>query len=345
MSLRSRRSICDRQSVYVDGRAGQTHAFTLLKPTLAYRLNMSLCFLRSAIALSLLPWAAVQPALAWGVEGHRIINRLAGTHLPPDVPAFLRSERALEALSYYAPLPDHWRGVGEPALTKASAPEHYIQMESLGLIGSLPKNRYDYVRAMAVAQAANPKLVLTAEKIGMQPYQAVELWERLKVGMRDYRELLAAKQDTKPVEAEVIFLAGWLGHYVGDASMPLHTSDKPNGWIGPNPGEYTTEHHIHGLFESEFVRMNITLGDVEPQIGKAPVLLGDMFDQYLAYLNRSHALVERTYQLEKAGAFTEAGTVDGKVFATGQLGAAATELRDMIYTAWLRSGEPVPRRQ
>ena len=82
MSLRSRRSICDRQSVYVDGRAGQTHAFTLLKPTLAYRLNMSLCFLRSAIALSLLPWAAVQPALAWGVEGHRIINFFLCPTLP-----------------------------------------------------------------------------------------------------------------------------------------------------------------------------------------------------------------------------------------------------------------------
>jgi len=301
--------------------------------------------LRTAIVLSLLSHTTVQPTLAWGVEGHRIINRLAGSHLPPDVPVFLRSERALEALSYYAPLPDHWRGAGEPALTKASAPEHYIQMESLDVIGSLPRNRYDYVRAIAVAQAAHPELVLTAERIGMQPYQAIELWERLKVGMRDYRELLAAKQDTKPVEAEVIFLAGWLGHYVGDASMPLHTSNKPNGWIGANPGEYTTEHRIHGLFESELVRSNITLSDVEPQIAKTPVLLGDMFEQYLTYLNRSHSLVERTYQLEKAGAFTGAGTMDGKLFATGQLSAAATELRDMIYTAWLRSGEPVPQRQ
>jgi hypothetical protein len=175
----------------------------------------------------------------------------------------------------------------------------------------------------------------------MQPYQAVELRERLKVGMRDYRVLLAAKQGTTPVEAEVIFVAGCLGHYVGDASMPLHTSNKPNGWVGPNPSEYTTEHQFHGLFESEFVKTNITLGDVDPKIAKTPTLLGNRFDQDVAYLSSSQTLVEKTYQLEKAAAFTAAGTVEGKAFAIGQLSAAATELRFLNHTAWIRSGKPV----
>ena len=297
------------------------------------------------IAAGLLPLTATQPANAWGTDGHRIINRLAGLNLPPDLPAFLRSAQALDALSYYSPVPDHWRGAGEPALASATAPEHFLQMESLNVLSKLPRNRYDYVRALAAVQASHPELNLSAGKIGMQPYQTVEVWERLKVSMRDYRELLARKEATGPVEAEVIFFAGWLGHYVGDASMPLHTSDKPNGWAGANPEGYSTGNHIHALFESDFVGMNVTPADVAPEIPESPVLFGDMFDQYLGYLSRSHMLVEKTYQLEKTGAFTGKGSPDGKAFAVGQLGAAVIELRDMIYTAWIRSGEPVPVRQ
>jgi hypothetical protein len=186
-------------------------------------------------------------------------------------------------------------------------------------------------------------MIVTAEKLGMQPYQTDEVWERLKVAMRDYRELVANKEDTRPVEEEIVFLAGWLGHYVGDGSMPLHTSNKPNGWIGPNPNEYTTDHKIHGLFESEFVHTNVKAADVSPLIAVRPVLIGDVFDQYMIYLRRSHALVETTYRLEKEGAFNGPGTPDGKQFAAQQLAAAATELRDLIYTAWMRSADPVPQ--
>ncbi len=62
----------------------------------------------------------------------------------------------------------------------------------------------------------------------------------------------------------------------------------------------------------------------------------------MKYLRHSHSLVEKTYQLEKAGAFNGAGTPEGKAFADQQLAAGATELRDMIYTAWIRSADPVP---
>jgi hypothetical protein len=285
-----------------------------------------------------------QRLLAWGVDGHHIINQLACTGLPADVPAFLRSPLAMDAMVYYAPLPDHWRGSLEPELATATAPEHFIQLESVDeVLPVLPRGRYDYVRALAVAQASHPDMIVTAEKLGMQPYQADELWERLKVAMRDYRELVANKEDTKPVEKEIVFLAGWLGHYVGDGSMPLHTSNKPNGWIGPNPNSYTTEHKIHGLFESEFVHNNVKAADVSPLVSAEPAPIGDVFDQYMTYLRRSHGEVETTYRLEKAGAFNGPGTPDGKHFAVQQLAAAATELRDLIYTAWVRSADAVPQ--
>ena len=73
-----------------------------------------------------------------------------------------------------------------------------------------------------------------------------------------------------------------------------------------------------------------------------PVVLGDVFNDYMTYLRHSNSLVEQTYQLEKAGAFAGAGTPAGKAFVDQRLAAGATELRNMIYTAWVKSAEPVP---
>ena len=305
--------------------------------------NRFFLLIRGAAVIALVPLIAIQQSFAWGVDGHHIINRLAGSRLPADVPFFLRSPEGLNALEYYAPEPDHWRGRGEPQLAAESAPDHFIALERVDqMLVTLPRNRYDYVRALVPLQAAHPDLPLTVERMGTQPYQTVEMYERLKSAMRDYRALAASKQDTKPVESEILFLAGILGHYAGDGSMPLHTSIYPNGWSGPNPNGYTTEHHIHALFESIFVGANLKIGDVSPLVDANPKLLDDVFTDYVAYLHRSNSFVEKTYQLEKAGAFIGAGTSEAKAFAEERLAAGATELRDMIYTAWVRSADPVP---
>jgi hypothetical protein len=302
-------------------------------------------FVRIAAALALVPVLTVQPAFAWGTDGHMLINRLAGQTLPADMPAFLHTPAAIDALEYYGPEPDRWRSPAEPELNAAQAPEHFIDLEYADLIGPLPRRRYDYVRALAAAQAKHPELasVLTPEKVGLQPYVTTEVYERLESAFRDYRALVAAHKDTKPSECEITFLAGWLGHYVGDGSMPLHTSIQYNGWTGPNPNGYTTEHHIHALFESEFVHANVKMGDVAPLVeASKPAVLGDVFNDYLAYLRHSNTLVEQTYQLEKTGAFTGSGTPAGKAFVDQQLAAGAIELRNMIYTAWVKSADPVP---
>jgi len=299
--------------------------------------------IRLVAAVSLLPVMLVQQSFAWGMDGHMMINRVAGENLPADVPSFLRSPAALDALEYYGPEPDRWRSTAEPELNAAQAPEHFIDLEYADLIGPLPRNRYDYVRALAAAQPKHPDIQLTPEKVGLQPYVTDEIYERLKSAFRDYRALVLAKKDTKPSEAEIVFLAGWLGHYVADGSMPLHTSIQYNGWLGPNPNGYTIEHHIHAQFETVFVHDNVKPVDFAPLVAAAkPVVMDDVFNEYMAYLRHSNSLVEQTYQLEKAGAFTGAGTPAGAAFVERQLAAGAVELRNMIYTAWVKSAEPIP---
>ena len=294
--------------------------------------------------LASLPLLAATVCFGWGSEGHRTINRLALEALPVDAPAFLRTPAALDEVEYLGPEPDRWRSPAEPELSATQAPDHFIDLEYADVVSPLPRKRYDFLEQLSKYRAAHPEQAAleTPEKVGLQPWQTEEVWERLKAGFRGYREALGAHTDTKPEEAAVLFYAGWLGHYVGDGAQPLHVSRDYNGWVEPaNPHGYTTEHHIHAQFETVFVGANVKAADVQPLV--APVApVGDEWADYLAYLRRSATFVDQTYALEKAGGFTGAGTAEGKQFAAQRLAAGASELRDLIYAAWTKSAEPAP---
>jgi hypothetical protein len=290
-----------------------------------------------ALAVLGLVCLVAQPpaARAWGNGGHRLVNKLAASTLPASVPAFLRSDAAVNEIEYLGPEPDRWRSPAEPELNKAQAPEHFIDLEPADALGPLPHNRLDF-EAKVFAAGQRP------EKIGLQPWVATEVWERLKAALREYRELSAAGKDTHGVEAAAIFYAGWLGHYVGDASQPLHTTIQYNGWVGPNPNGYTTEHKIHWEFEGPFVDANLHEAEVRAKMTEPKAIEGDIFDSYVAYLRTTKTYVERVYQLEKVGGFVGAGTPESREFTAERLAAGASMLRDMIYTAWLESAKPVP---
>jgi hypothetical protein len=297
-------------------------------------------FLRSfAAAVSLaavVSLAALPPAArAWESQGHRMINRLAVGNLPADVPEFLRTPGALNEIEYLGPEPDRWRSPAEPELVAVQAPEHFIDLEPADALGPLPHKRLDF-EAMVFAAGQRP------ERIGLQPWQTDEVWERLKAAMREYRTLQAEHQDTQPVQQAIIFYAGWLGHYVGDGSQPLHTTIQFNGWTGPNPHGYTTSRQIHHIFEGPFVADNIHTPEIAAKMTPCKPIDGDIFDAYVAYLRHSHTYVETVYQLEKNDGYTGAGTPASRAFVTERLAAAASMLRDMIDSAWIESAKPVP---
>ncbi len=299
--------------------------------------SSSFRWLPSALAAAGLVCVLGQPpaAHAWGSKGHRIINKLAASTLPATVPAFLRSPDAIAEIEYLGPEADRWRSPAEPELAAAQSPEHYIDLELADKLGPLPHRRLDF-EAKVFAAGERP------EKIGLQPWETDEVWERLKSAMRDYRNLAAEHQDTRPVEQAIIFYAGWLGHYVGDGSQPLHVTIKYNGWVGPNPNGYTTEHQIHWQFEGPFVAANMHAPEVMARMTPPKVIKGDMFDDYVAYLRHTATYVEKVYQLYKVGGFDGAGTPESREFTAARLADGASMLRDMIYTAWIDSAQPVP---
>ncbi len=300
-------------------------------------------FLRAFAVLLVLPLAAVPSSFAWGSKGHSMINHLAAESLPESVPAFLRTPAAIDEITYLGPEPDRWRSPAEPELVAAQAPDHFIDMELADLLGTLPRERYQYIAALYAYGLTHPKLAseMQPDRVGFQPYITEEVWERLKSAMRDYRQLSAAHQDTAPVEAAILFYTGWLGHYVGDGSQPLHTTIEYNGWTGPNPNGYTTDHQIHWQFESQFVDAAISESDVQPLM-TALHPIGDEWTDYLAYLHHTNSLVEQVYQLDKVHDFDGTGTAESRHFTAERLAAGASMLRDLIVAAWVKSAEPVP---
>jgi len=302
-------------------------------------------FQRGAISLALIVLVLVQSeaAVAWGNEGHVAINRVAAEKIPASMPRFLR--RAVAEIAYLGPEPDRWRSPSEFALKNAQEADHFIDLERVAWLDPLPQGRYEFYRKLYEKRAATPATDhpddYLPERVGLQPYITMEVYGRLKAAFREYRQRQAAHQPTQAVQQAIIFYAGWLGHYVADASQPLHTTIQYNGWVGPNPKGYTTEHKIHGQFESTYVAANITAKDFAGLM-KSPERLDDPFARYVAYLRESNGMVENVYALEKAGGFTGKGSPEAFDFTTHRLAAGSQMLLDLWYTAWTESAVPVP---
>jgi hypothetical protein len=280
-------------------------------------------------------------ALSYGDDGHRLINRAAVQRIPSDMPDFIKAGSA--QIVYEGPEPDRWRSDLEKPLEQAQAPDHFIDLEYVSWLKDFPSDRYRYIEAIYGYRAAHPEAnIPLPEKVGFQPYIVIEVFDRLKVAFREYRHAKAQNQPTAQAEANVLFYAGWLGHYVADGANPTHTSIQYNGWVGPNPKGYTTSHDLHYNFESGFVRANLGELQIDGMVN-APKHLANPFDDYIAYLRASNAEIEKLYALDKLCAFEGRGSADGVQFEKARFAAGAQMLVNMWYTAWIDSAkEPAP---
>ena len=298
------------------------------------------------ISLVLLTLSLVETpgALGWGNEGHVYVNRVAAEKIPAEMPRFLR--HAVAEIAYLGPEPDRWRSPSEYALKNAQEPDHFIDLERVSWLDPLPQGRYEFYRKLYEKRAAtadHPDDYLP-EHVGLQPYIVMEVYGRLKAAFRDYRHLREVHHSTAPVEHAIVFYAGWLGHYVADGSQPLHTTIHYNGWVGPNPKGYTTQHAIHGLFESTYMGQNIAAKDFAKLV-HTPERLAAPFAGYVDYLKGSNRQVENVYAIEKAGGFTGKGSPEAFAFTTRRLAAGAQMLLDLWFTAWLDSATPAATAQ
>src|SRR5262249_27494480 len=236
------------------------------------RIAASLTFLVLAVLMIQMQLSSVA---AWGDEGHRYINRVAADKLPGDMPAFFRDSAA--RLSYLGPEPDRWRDTrgGLAALAGQNAPDHFIDIDSPESFEAIPNDRYQYSEWLR-AKGKDSKT------IGFLPYSILEGYEKVLVLFRLWRDPKHAAERAD-IEQNIVYSAGVMGHYVADASQPLHVTIHYNGWTTSyNPESFTRE-PLHGRFEGEYVRANIKPEDFSGMVSGSHVLK-DPFSEIMKYL-------------------------------------------------------------
>lgn len=286
----------------------------------------------AGLLLLLLPF----PAHAWGEKGHLMINELAIGAAASRLPEFMNASRA--QLIYNAFEPDRWREEWQSPMNTTQAADHFFDSEYWGSIATLETDRYAFMEKVA---AKKIELV----KIGYVPYAIIENYGRLVNAFRLWRNAKtpAAREAAR---ANAVYVAGLLGHYVGDASQPLHMSVHYNGWADnhTNPKNFTQDRRLHNRYESAYVNAAINIAAVRPKV-QPPQRLKDVWGSIKQHLAQGFAELEPLYELEKAGEFNpERPRPRGTDFIITQIARAGTMLGNLWYTAWLESGEPLPPR-
>lgn len=323
------------------------------------------------LIIALLPAAGLQ---AWDYHGHRTVNQLALAALPADFPAFVHEPANAERIAYLAGGPDRWRNV-DPWLRQAgpSWTDHFLDLEQLTAAGidphTVPSLRYDFAVAFAAGRAAHADKFPaidparntdgTRQWPGFAPWAITEWTHKLRSAfsyLKAYEEMGGTAEEIANARADVVHVMGLLGHPVGDCAQPLHTTDNFNGWVGPNPDDYTTWRGLHSWIDGGFVaKAGIDTAGLKSRV-KAPEALhlgpqpdgrDPLFVAVMEWFTRQHAQVEPLYQLEKAGKLSNEqekadrtrsfpGPVDpeGRAFMEGRLLSGGEMLAKLWVTAW-----------
>jgi hypothetical protein len=286
-----------------------------------------LIVLAAVASLSLVP----RRALAWGEVGHRLSGRAAATDLPGEMPGFFR--KATPQLEYLNPEPDRWRSRIYMEMNEAFSYDHFVDMEMVPPAAFDAEDRYAYLIALFQAGVKQP------ETAGLLSFHIVELYQRLRAEFHLWRNT-RDKRTRRWIEERIVNDAGLLGHYVSDGANPHHTTVHYNGWNKdyPNPNNYTTDNTFHGRFESEFVQARIQLNDLLPRVNRTPRTLDNPRADVMKFLRDSNSQVTRLYEIEKRNTFNKETTApENKEFAVERLVAGIQMLRDLWWTAWVKS--------
>ena len=305
-------------------------------------------------------------AMAWDYEIHRLINQLALTSLPTNFPAFVHTAEATDRIGFLAGEPDRWRNVQDLPLKHSSGPDHYIDIEQLADYElkpeTLPVLRHQFTGQLAVYLKAHPDKFPevnsprnedhTRELVGLLPWAIAENYAKLKSCCSYLKTFQQAgtPEEIANAQANIIYIMGTMGHYIGDASQPLHSTIHHHGWVGENPQHFTTASRFHSWIDSGFFDKiggpdrkglegklrpahRVTLGDHE---AKPP----EMFAVAMAFILEQNKLVEPLYQLEKDGKLSGEGETgaQGRPFLEAQLVKSAQLLGDVWLSAWEHAG-------
>ncbi len=252
--------------------------------------------------------------------------------LPPELITFYKSN--IEFITEHAVDPDKRRyaAAGE-------APRHYIDIDHYAHDGEDPFKVVPKQWNDAVAKFSED----TLQAYGIVPWHLEIMVERLTRAFRD-----------KDVD-RILRVSSDLGHYVGDAHVPLHTTENYNGQL-------TNQYGIHGFWESRIPELVAEEWDYF--VGKAEYIEKPL-DKAWITVEASHRAVDSVLQFEKQlteefdedkkYSFENRGAVIMKVYSEEFTLAYNKMLDGMVerrmqsaihtvgsfwYTAWIKAGKP-----
>ncbi|MBI5800714.1 MAG: hypothetical protein HZA92_08325 [Verrucomicrobia bacterium] len=316
--------------------------------------------MKSPFLASLLLAATVAlPLHAWDYEGHRTVNLLALASLPTNFPAALRDTAAQERIGFLAGEPDRWRNTSDRPLRHLNGLDHYFDMEYLAdyyamSATNLSPFRYEFTAQMATIRARHPEKFPADEKDsdrikylpGFLPWAIMENYSKLKSGFSYLKvfEEMGTPEEVAQARQNLIYIMGVMGHYVGDATQPLHTTKHFNGWVGANPKGYATNKTFHSWIDGGYLRKAGGLKDADLRAKLRPAtnlntLAGgndDVFPLLMRFIAEQHKLVEPLYEMNKDGRLSGNGEKGMEAFPvlSSQISLAAQLLGDLWLTAY-----------
>lgn len=280
-------------------------------------------------AMLLVSHFCIYPVFSWGFWAHQRINRMAVFLVSPAMFGFYKYH--IDFLTIHAVDPDKRRYAME-----GEAACHYIDIDRYGdhPFDSIPRKWKD-----AVAKYSEDTLMAH----GIVPWHIQKMMYRLTGAFREknYQKILKYSAE--------------IGHYIGDAHVPLHCTTNYNGQL-------TNQHGIHGFWES---RIPETFGNEYDFFAGSCDYISEPLDaaweiveaSYLAHdsvLNFEKELNDR-FSPDKKYAVEQKGTTSVRVYSMEYTAAYNRMLNGMVerrmtaavkavasfwYTAWVNAGQP-----
>lgn len=282
----------------------------------------------SAILLCLFA-AGIPHANTWGFFAHKQLNRIACFTLPDELVGFYKTN--IEFVTEHAVDPDKRRYA-----VNDEAARHFIDLDRYGLspLDSMPKKWEDAVKKYSED---------TLKAHGIVPWHIDVMVKRLTAAFRvqDYDRILRLSAD--------------LGHYIGDAHVPLHTTKNYNGQL-------TNQKGIHGFWESRLPELFNE--DYDFFVGKARYIEDPLAEAWKAVAESFaakdsvllfEAALNNQYPQDRKYAFENRGAAMMRVYSKDysedyhkqldgmverRMRKAIITIGSMWFTAWVNAGQP-----
>ncbi len=266
---------------------------------------------------------------SWGFYVHRKVNKIAIFTLPPEMIGFYKKH--IEYISEHGTDPDKRTFSDEN-----EAVRHYIDIDHYG------ENPFDSV-PRKWKDAVTKYTEDTLKMYGINPW-----W--IEVMM--YRLTDAFKNEDAD---KILYVSANLGHYIADATVPLHTTEYYNGRIPEQKGIHAFwESRLPELFSDGYDLFTGKAEYIENPLNKAWELvegshkfidtifavddymrLNFPSDKKYSYENKGQMTV-KVYSKEYSAVFQN--MINGMV--DNQMRIAIKTIGSFWFTAWVNAGQP-----